>query len=109
MTSAVSPPTPSRNHEHRAYDPQFRHGPHPWPARFAALVDHGIAALLRAIARCRAWRLVRTVGTPRRNTGKNAYLHAFVALAASSAVVARRPRAQALLEEAMGITGGVLE
>ena len=37
------------------------------------------------------------------NTGKNAYLHAFVALAASSAVVAQRPGAQALLDDAIDI------
>ena len=70
---------------------------------FAELIDHGIAALrgpLRdevhggwfAVARHRD-----------DNTGKNAYLHAFVALAASSAVVAQRPGAQALLDDAIDI------
>ncbi len=37
------------------------------------------------------------------NTGKAAYLHAFVALAASSAVVAGAPGAQALLNDAVPI------
>lgn len=66
----------------------------------AALVDHGIAALRGAL-----WDEVHggwfTDATHR--GGKSAYLHAFVALAASSATAAGRPDAQALLDAATGI------
>jgi mannose/cellobiose epimerase-like protein (N-acyl-D-glucosamine 2-epimerase family) len=70
---------------------------------FAELVDHGIAALAGPLrdAEHGGWfdrPLAHTA-----NTGKAAYLHAFVALAASSAVVAQRPGAQALLEQAIQI------
>jgi mannose/cellobiose epimerase-like protein (N-acyl-D-glucosamine 2-epimerase family) len=72
----------------------------------AALVDHGVAALAGPLrdAEHGGW-----FAKPREHsadTSKAAYLHAFVALAASSAVVARRPGAQALLEQAIqAITG----
>ena len=66
----------------------------------AALVDHGIAALRGAL-----WDEVHggwfTDATHR--GGKSAYLHAFVALAASAATAAGRPDAQALLDAATGI------
>ncbi|MGG2399692.1 AGE family epimerase/isomerase [Pseudomonas sp. SH1-B] len=66
----------------------------------AVLVDHGLAALRGAL-----WDEVRggwfTDAT--RCGGKSAYLHAFVALAASSATVAGRPGAQVLLDDAIGI------
>jgi sulfoquinovose isomerase len=63
----------------------------------AALVDHGLAALNGALrdAEHDGW-----FDAPLEDGGKTekqAYLHAFVALAASSAVVAGRPGAQALL------------
>lgn len=63
----------------------------------AALVDHGIASLNGALrdAHHDGWfdAPLAEGGT----TDKQAYLHAFVALAASSAVVAGRPDAQSLL------------
>lgn len=66
----------------------------------AALVDHGLAAL-RAVLWDEAhggWFADAT-----RSGGKSAYLHAFVALAASSARVAGRPGAEALLAEAIDL------
>ncbi|MBD8576062.1 AGE family epimerase/isomerase [Pseudomonas syringae] len=70
---------------------------------FSDLIDHGLAALTGPL--CDAvhggW-----FDAPLDEGGasdKQAYLHAFVALAASSAVVAGRPGAQALLDEATGI------
>jgi len=70
---------------------------------FAELVDHGIAALRGPLrdALHGGWFAVAEYRDG--NTGKNAYLHAFVALAASSAVVAQRPGAQALLDDAIDI------
>ena len=63
----------------------------------AALIDHGLAALNGALRDPEhdGWfdAPLEEGGT----TSKQAYLHAFVALAASSAVVAGRPGAQALL------------
>ncbi|MDC6383599.1 AGE family epimerase/isomerase [Pseudomonas graminis] len=72
----------------------------------AALVDHGIAALAGPLrdAEHGGW-FARPLDHSA-DTGKNAYLHAFVALAASSAVVARRPGAQALLEDAIQVITG---
>lgn len=61
----------------------------------ATLADHGINALLDGPLRDHThggW-FSNASGTSR----KNAYLHAFVALAAASAVIAGRPRAVALL------------
>lgn len=64
-------------------------------------VDHGVAALHGSLrdAEHGGW----FAGQPDQEGGdrKNAYLHAFVALAASSAVVAGSPAAPALLEEAV--------
>ena len=70
---------------------------------FAELVDHGIAALRGPLrdALHGGWFAVAQHRDD--NTGKNAYLHAFVALAASSAAVAQRPGAQALLDDAIDI------
>lgn len=70
----------------------------------AAMVDHGIAALAGPLhdAEHGGW-FASPLGDTDADTGKAAYLHAFVALAASSAVVARRPGAQALLEHAIQV------
>ncbi|MDH1262644.1 AGE family epimerase/isomerase [Pseudomonas sp. GD03944] len=67
---------------------------------YAALVDHGITALQGALrdAEFDGWFADATC-----SGDKSAYLHAFVALAASSAKVAGRPGAQALLDEAIAI------
>jgi mannose/cellobiose epimerase-like protein (N-acyl-D-glucosamine 2-epimerase family) len=75
---------------------------------FAELVDHGIAALRGPLrdALHGGWFAVAEHRDD--NTGKNAYLHAFVALAASSAVVAQRPGAQALLDDAIDATEAFL-
>jgi mannose/cellobiose epimerase-like protein (N-acyl-D-glucosamine 2-epimerase family) len=70
----------------------------------AALVDHGIAALAGPLrdAEHGGW-FAKPLEHSQGDTGKAAYLHAFVALAASSAVVAQRPGAQALLEQAIQV------
>lgn len=70
---------------------------------FAELVDHGIAALRGPLRDALHGGWFAVAGHRDGNTGKNAYLHAFVALAASSAVVAQRPDAQALLDDAIDI------
>ncbi|WKV95695.1 AGE family epimerase/isomerase [Pseudomonas sp. H22_DOA] len=70
---------------------------------FAELVDHGIAALRGPLRDALHGGWFAVAGHRDDNTGKNAYLHAFVALAASSAVVAQRPGAQALLDDAIDI------
>ena len=70
---------------------------------FAELVDHGIAALRGPLRDALHGGWFAVAGHRDDNTGKNAYLHAFVALAASSAVVARRRGAQALLDDAIDI------
>ncbi|TBU89011.1 D-mannose isomerase [Phytopseudomonas dryadis] len=64
------------------------------------LVDHGIAALAGALrdAEFGGWYALADVPGD-----KSAYLHAFVALAASSACVAQRPGAQRLLDEALQV------
>jgi mannose/cellobiose epimerase-like protein (N-acyl-D-glucosamine 2-epimerase family) len=69
----------------------------------AALVDHGIAALSGPLrdAEHGGWFCAPLEYAA--DTGKAAYLHAFVALAASSAVVAGRPGAQVLLNDAIQI------
>lgn len=69
----------------------------------AALVDHGIAALNGALRDPQhdGW-----FDAPLEEGGqsaKQAYLHAFVALAASSAVVARRPGAHTLLSDVIQV------
>lgn len=66
----------------------------------AALVDHGIAALQGALRDSHYGGWFAEAG---RTADKSAYLHAFVALAASSAQVAGRPGAQALLMDAIAI------
>ncbi len=69
----------------------------------APLVDHGLAALAGCLrdAEQGGWYAVAHAADG--DTGKAAYLHAFVALAASSAVVAGRPGAQALLDQAIEV------
>ncbi|TDV67831.1 AGE family epimerase/isomerase [Pseudomonas sp. LP_7_YM] len=69
----------------------------------AKLVDHGIAALAGPLRDTEhgGW-FARPLNADG-DTGKAAYLHAFVALAASSAVVAQRPGAKALLEQAIHV------
>ena len=68
---------------------------------FAHLVDHGIDALMGPLRDAEYGGWFATADA--QDNDKAAYLHAFVALAASSAVVARRPGAQALLSEAINI------
>ncbi|MGE8498670.1 MAG: AGE family epimerase/isomerase [Pseudomonas sp.] len=70
---------------------------------YAALVDHGIAALQGAL---RDEQFGGWFADATRSGDKSAYLHAFVALAASSAKVAGRPGAQAVLDEAIEVLGG---
>jgi mannose/cellobiose epimerase-like protein (N-acyl-D-glucosamine 2-epimerase family) len=70
---------------------------------FAELVDHGIRALRGPLRDAVHGGWFAVAEHRDGNTGKNAYLHAFVALAASSAVVAQRPDAQALLDDAVDI------
>ena len=67
---------------------------------YAELVDHGIAALHGSLrdAEFGGWFAEAAC-----QGDKSAYLHAFVALAASSAAVAGRPAAVALLSEAITI------
>src|SRR4051794_15349530 len=70
----------------------------------AALVDHGIAALtgrLRDAEHGGWWAAVGPDGPVTRD--KTAYEHAFVVLAASSAVAAGRPGATDLLSEALDV------
>ncbi|WP_339070097.1 AGE family epimerase/isomerase [Pseudomonas idahonensis] len=73
---------------------------------YAGLVDHGIAALMGPLRDAEHGGWFAVAGQADGNGTKAAYLHAFVALAASSAVVAQRPGAQALLEEAIRIVDG---
>ncbi|MFJ2448294.1 AGE family epimerase/isomerase [Pseudomonas sp. NPDC087626] len=70
---------------------------------FAELVDHGIQALSGPLRDAEHGGWFASPEHRDGNTGKAAYLHAFVALAASSARVARRPGAQALLDDAIEI------
>ena len=70
---------------------------------FAELVDHGIQALSGPLRDAEHGGWFAAAHHHDDNTDKAAYLHAFVALAASSAVVARRPGAQALLDDAINI------
>ncbi|WPO97724.1 AGE family epimerase/isomerase [Pseudomonas sp. HR96] len=69
----------------------------------AELVDHGLAALIGPMrdARYGGWFAIADAADG--DTRKPAYLHAFVALAASSAVVAQRPGAAELLREAVAV------
>ena len=70
---------------------------------FAELVDHGIQALSGPLRDAEHGGWFASPEHRDGNTGKAAYLHAFVALAASSARVARRSGAQALLDDAVEI------
>ncbi|MFJ2365096.1 AGE family epimerase/isomerase [Pseudomonas sp. NPDC087697] len=70
---------------------------------FAELVDHGINALNGPLRDAEFGGWFAAPDHRDGDTGKAAYLHAFVALAASSAVVAQRPGAQALLSDAIAI------
>jgi mannose/cellobiose epimerase-like protein (N-acyl-D-glucosamine 2-epimerase family) len=70
---------------------------------FAELVDHGVKALRGPLRDAEHGGWFATAHHRDDNTDKAAYLHAFVALAASSAVVAQRPGAQALLDDAINI------
>ncbi|MFW0757323.1 AGE family epimerase/isomerase [Pseudomonas sp. H11T01] len=70
---------------------------------FAELVDHGIAALSGPLRDAEFGGWFAAPSHCDGNTDKAAYLHAFVALAASSAVVAGRPGAQALLADAINM------
>ena len=72
-------------------------------AGFAELVDHGVRALSGPLRDAEHGGWFAVAHHRDGNTGKAAYLHAFVALAASSAVVAQRPGAQALLDDAINI------
>lgn len=67
---------------------------------YAELVDHGVAALQGNLrdAEFGGWFADAT-----RRGDKSAYLHAFVALAASSAAVAGRPAASMLLDQAIAV------
>lgn len=68
------------------------------------LIDHGVAALTGLLRddQHRGWfRSVSGTGEP--DTTKDAYQHAFVVLGASSATVAGRAGASALLEEALAV------
>jgi mannose/cellobiose epimerase-like protein (N-acyl-D-glucosamine 2-epimerase family) len=69
----------------------------------AALVDHGIAALAGPLRDGLHGGWFSAPLADGDKADKQAYLHAFVALAASSAVVAQRPGAQELLSEAMQV------
>jgi mannose/cellobiose epimerase-like protein (N-acyl-D-glucosamine 2-epimerase family) len=66
-------------------------------------VDHGIQSLLGPLRDAKHGGWFAAAFHQDGNTGKAAYLHAFVALAASSAVVANRPGAMPLLEEAIKV------
>ncbi|WP_030139363.1 AGE family epimerase/isomerase, partial [Pseudomonas fluorescens] len=70
---------------------------------FVELVDHGVQALMGPLRDAEFGGWFATANPAENETGKAAYLHAFVALAASSAVVAQRPGAEALLKEAVRI------
>ncbi|WP_350599978.1 AGE family epimerase/isomerase [Pseudomonas sp. 65/3-MNA-CIBAN-0223] len=70
---------------------------------FAELVDHGVKALSGPMRDAEHGGWFAVADHQDGNTGKAAYLHAFVALAASSAVVAQRPGAHALLADAINI------
>lgn len=70
---------------------------------FAALVDHGLAALAGSLRDAEQGGWYAVAHATDGDMGKAAYLHAFVALAASSAVAAGRPGAQALLDQAVEV------
>lgn len=71
-----------------------------------ALVDHGVSALKELFFDREHGGWFAELPDARDatvNTAKEAYLHAFVALAASSATAARRPGARALLDQAVEV------
>jgi mannose/cellobiose epimerase-like protein (N-acyl-D-glucosamine 2-epimerase family) len=70
---------------------------------YAELVEHGVAALSGPLRDARHGGWFAKPNACDGNTGKAAYLHAFVALAASSAVVAGASGAQTLLNDATHI------
>lgn len=70
---------------------------------FAGLIDHGIAALSGPLRDAEHGGWFAAPFHRDGNTDKAAYLHAFIALAASSAAVAGRPGAQALLADAIKV------
>jgi sulfoquinovose isomerase len=70
---------------------------------FAALIDHGVSALAGCLQDHANGGWYASANHADGNTTKAAYLHAFVALAASSAVVAGRPGAEPLLAQAIAI------
>lgn len=70
---------------------------------FAELIDHGLAALHGPLRDAEHGGWFDAPLDEGGHTDKQAYLHAFVALAASSAMVAGRQAAQALLDEATGV------
>lgn len=70
---------------------------------YAELVEHGVAALSGPLRDSKHGGWFATPQAFDGNTGKAAYLHAFVALAASSAVVAGAPGAQNLFNDATHI------
>ena len=69
------------------------------------LVDHGLAALTGPFrdAEHGGWFPALTAAGGPETTGKAAYDHAFVVLAAASATAAGRPRAAELLQEALAV------
>lgn len=69
----------------------------------AEWVDHGLAALVGPLRDAENGGWFARAHAEDGDTRKWAYLHAFVALAASSAVVAGRPGAQALLDDAVAV------
>ncbi|RMN12276.1 AGE family epimerase/isomerase, partial [Pseudomonas syringae group genomosp. 3] len=69
----------------------------------AALIDHGIAALSGPLHDAEHGGWFSAALEDHGKTDKQAYLHAFVALAASSAVVAGRPAAHALLSDVIQV------
>lgn len=70
---------------------------------YADLVAHGVAALSGPLRDAEHGGWFAVAQHRDGNTGKAAYLHAFVALAASSAVVVDAPGARPLLDDAMRI------
>jgi len=73
----------------------------------APLIDLGLAALAGPLRDAEHGGWFSSPAAQDGNTRKAAYLHAFVALAASSAVVAGRQGAAELLAEAVGVLGAL--
>lgn len=75
-------------------------------ATLMGFIDHGVESLLNGPLRDKTsggWYASLTDGKPL-NTRKEAYSHAFVILAASSATAASHPKGQELLDEALEIS-----